>query len=293
MSFPQGPPGSPGYPQSQQPTTQFTAPTQQFGKIPDQDYGVPGVSKLPTYLTATVAVLGLLVYLSNFAPQFTMSASDFPFLGEVSGSSTGLGLAMIASLIAALLAGISLLPKQPSLVNIAAVAAVISFLLVIAEVVNKPNEATVDWGLYLVIAFTLLQAAVAVVALLFESGIVKAPVPRPKYDQGQQYGQYPGSYYGQQPGQLQQQRPGYPTPYTGSGGYPSTGPSTGGFSPAPSGQQSSSQAQSGPPTPPTGFPTYGQPPSGTSPGAQQPSTGNGPGTQHPPSSSSQSGQSPS
>ncbi|MGE2734848.1 DUF5336 domain-containing protein [Mycolicibacterium vaccae] len=294
MSFPQGPPGGPGYPSAQQPTTQFNAPTQQFGKVPDQDFGTPGVSKLPSYLTVAVAVLGLLVYLSSFAPQFTVSAADFPLLGEISGSSTGLALAVIASLIGALLAGVSLLPKQRSLVNIAAVAAVVSFLLVLAEVVNKPSDATVDWGLYLVIAFTLLQAAVAVVALLFESGVVKAPTPRPKYDQSQQYGQYPGSYYGQLPGQHQsQQRPGYPTPYTGSGGYPGTGQSTGGFPASQPGQQSAPQAQSGPPTPPTGFPTYGQPPSGSSPGAQQPQSGNGPGTQHPPSSSSQSGQSSS
>ncbi|MGE2833779.1 DUF5336 domain-containing protein [Mycobacterium sp. SMC-4] len=298
MSFPQGPPGGPGYPPAQQPTTQFTAPTQQFAKVPDQDFGAPAgtpaASKLPLYLTAAVAVLGLLVYLSSFAPQFTMSASDFPMLGEISGSSIGLALAVIASLVAALLAGISLLPKQRSFVNIAAVAAVLSFLLVVAEVVNKPGNATVDWGLYLVIAFTLLQAAVAVVTLLFESGIIKAPVPRPKYDQNQSYGQYPGSYYGQPPGQPQhqQQRPGYPTPYGGSGGYPSTGQSTGGFPASPQGQSqqgqsaqgqsSSGQQPSGPPTPPTGFPTYGQPPSGSNPG-----------TQHPPSSSSQSGQSSS
>ncbi len=29
------PPGSPGYPPAQQPTTQFAAPTQQFGKLPE------------------------------------------------------------------------------------------------------------------------------------------------------------------------------------------------------------------------------------------------------------------
>ncbi len=29
------PPGSPGYPPAQQPTTQFARPTQQFGKLPE------------------------------------------------------------------------------------------------------------------------------------------------------------------------------------------------------------------------------------------------------------------
>ncbi|BBX20428.1 hypothetical protein CRI77_24750 [Mycolicibacterium duvalii] len=286
MSYPQGPPGGPGYPGAQQPTTQFSAPTQQFGKVSDQDFGAPLASKLPLYLTAAVAVLGLLVYLSSFAPQFTVSSSDFPLLGEITGSSVGLMLAVIASVVAALVAGLGLLPKQRSPFNVAAIAAVLSFLLVIAEVVNKPGDASVGWGLYLVIAFTLLQAAVAVVALLFDSGIVNAPAPRPKYDQSQQYGQYPG-YYGQPPGQPQhgghqQQRPGYPTPYGGGSGYPSTGPSTGGFpATSPPSTQTTPQSapQSGPPTPPTGFPTYGQPPSGNAPGAQ-----------HPPSSSSQSGQ---
>lgn len=285
MSYPQGPPGGPGYPGAQQPTTQFTAPTQQFSRVPDQDIGPPAASKLPMYLTAAVAALGLLVYLASFAPQFTMSSSDFPMLGEITGSSTGLMLAVVASVVAALVAGLGLLPKARSPLNVAAVAAVLSFLLVVAEVVNKPSDASVGWGLYLVIAFTLLQAAVAVVALMFYSGVLNAPAPRPKYDQSQQYGQYPGGYYGPQQGQpqhgapsSQQQRPGYPTPYGGSSGYPSTGASTGGFpATSPSGQQSA--PQSGPPTPPTGFPTYGQPPSA-----------NGPGTQHPPSSSSQSGQ---
>ena len=51
------PPGSPGYPPAQQPTTQFAAPTQQFGKLPDATTTAEGPSKLPVYLTATVAAL--------------------------------------------------------------------------------------------------------------------------------------------------------------------------------------------------------------------------------------------
>jgi hypothetical protein len=290
MSYPQGQPGGqlggpqggPSYQptpqQQQQPTTQFSAPTQQFGRIGDPEPAADGPSKLPAYLTAAVAVLGLLVYLSYFAPQFTISASDFPGVGQISGSSLGLGLAVVTSVIAALLAGVSLLPKQRNHIAIAAVAAVLGFLLVISEVVNKPVPgATVDWGLYLVIAFSLLQAATSVVVLLFDAGILTPPVPRPRYEQQPQHygrfeGQYPGSYYGQPQGgpqhggpqQPQQQRPGYPTPYPGSsGGYPSTGPTTGGF-PATS--------PGGPPTPPTGYPTYGQPPASNTPTTQQPTT---------------------
>lgn len=298
MSYQPGPPGSPGYPPAQQPTNQFSAPTQQFGKVGEPGpSAAEGPSKLPVYLAAAVAALGLAVFLSSFAPLFTISASDFPGLGSISGSSFGLVLAVGASILAGLFAGASLLPKQTVSSAVIAVLSVAAFLLVIAEVINKPSGATIDWGLYLIIAFTLFQAIVAVAALLFDSGVITPPAPRPKYEQP--YGQYgaPGQYYGQpgqlgqpgqpgqhhggpQHGQPQQQRPGYPSTYPG--GFQG-GPSTGGYSP---GQQSGppSGQQSGPPTPPTGFPTYGQPPSGTAPTTQAPAQ---------PSSSSQSGQTPS
>lgn len=297
MSYPQGPPGSPGYPQAQQPTTQFSAPTQQFGRTPESSSSASDVaSKLPLYLAAAVALLGLAVYLASFAPLFTISASDFPGLGTISGSSFGLVLAVAASLVAGLLAGTALLPRQGVHTSVYAVLAVAAFLLIIAEVINRPSGAAIDWGLYLIIAFSLFQAIIAVAALLFESGVITPPAPRPKYDQSyghQQYGA-PGPYYGHQGQQHHggpQQRPGYPSTYPG--GYPG-GPSTGGY---PAAQQQShlqgqgqqgQQGQQGPATPPTGFPAYGQPPSSSS----QTSS---PTTQTPeqPSSSSQSGPPPS
>jgi hypothetical protein len=279
------PPGSSGYPPGQQPTTQFNQPTQQFGKIEQSPPAAAGPSKLPVYLLAAVAVLGLAVYLASFGPMFTISATDFPQLGSASGTSLGLGLAVAASVLAALFAGVSLLPKQASYTAVAAAVSVLAFLLVIGEVINKPEGVSIDWALYLVIVLTLLQALVAVGALLLDAGVITPPSPRPKYEQ-QQYGQYggPGQYYGQQHGLPQggaphQQRPGYPSQY---GGYPG-GPATGGFTQA--GPQ-----QGGPPTPPTGFPTYGQP---------QASSSSAPTTQVPAqpqssnSSTTQSGNSPS
>lgn len=276
------PPGSPGYPPAQQPTTQFSAPTQQFGRPGESGPSSDGRSKLPMYLAGVVAGLGLAVYLSSFAPLFTISASDFPGLGAISGSSFGLVLAVGAAILAALFAGAGLLPKQRIATAVIAALATTALLLVIAEVLNKPSGASIGWGLYLIIGFTLLQAIAAVAVLLIESGVMTAPAPRPKYDQ--HYGQYgaPGSYYGQpgqqhhggpQQGQPQQQRSGYPSTYPGGYG---PGPSTGGYIPG--------QQQSGPPTPPTGFPTYGQPPSSSAPTTQVPAQG---------SSSSQSGQTPS
>jgi hypothetical protein len=167
-----------------------------------------------------------------------------------------------------------------------AVLSVLGFLLAVSIVLTAPRGVEIKWGLYLIIAFGLVQAIVAIAVLLFDAGVITPPAPRPRYEQ-QQYGQYgaPGPYYGQphhQPGpphqqgpQQQQQRPGYPSPY--GGGYQG-GPSTGGFS----------GSQSGPPTPPTGFPTYGQPPSGNA-------SSSAPTTQVPAqqSSSSQSGPPPS
>jgi hypothetical protein len=271
------PPGSPGYPPAQQPTTQFAAPTQQFGKLPEAAPAAEGPSKLPVYLTAAVAALGLAVYLSSYGPQFQASADFF--------TPTLLDLGVVASLLAALIAGVGLVPKQKTSPALVAVLSVLGFLLAIAIVLTAPQGVSIEWGLYLIIAFSVVQAIVAVAVLLFDAGVITPPAPRPRYEQ-QQYGQYGGSgpYYGQphQPGPPQQQgpqhqqRPGYPSPY--GGGYPG-GPSTGGFS---GGQQS------GPPTPPTGFPTYGQPPSGNA-------SSNAPTTQVPaqPSSSSQSGPPPS
>src|SRR4051794_31486335 len=249
------PPGSPGYPPAQQPTTQFAAPTQQFGKAPDAAPAADGPSKLPVYLTAAVAALGLAVYLASYGPLFTITSSDFQGLGDLSGASFGLELAVVASLLAGLLAGASLLPKQKTYVVVVAVFAVVSFLLVIAEVLDKPSSVSIGWSLYLIIAFSVVQAIIAVAVLLFDAGVINAPAPRPRYEQ-QQYGQYggPGQYYGQQhqpgpPHQQQQQRPGYPSQY--GSGYQG-GPSTGGFSAGPPG--------GGPPPPPPRFPPHRQPP---------------------------------
>jgi hypothetical protein len=277
------PPGSPGYPPAQQPTTQFSAPTQQFGKLPEAAPApaAEGSSKLPMYLTAAVAALGLAVYLSSYGPLFAANADLF--------TPTLLDIGVVAALLAGLIAGVGLVPKQKASPAVVAVLSVLGFLLAVAIVLTAPDGVEIQWGLYLIIAFSLVQAIVAVAVLLFDAGVITPPAPKPRYEQQQQYGQYgaPAPYYGQQhqPGpphqqgpQQQHQRPGYPSQY--GGGYPG-GPSTGGFS---SGQQS------GPPTPPTGFPTYGQPPSGNASNAS-----NAPTTQVPaqPSPSTQSGPPPS
>jgi hypothetical protein len=206
------------------------------------------------YLAVAVAVLGFGVYLSSFGPLFTAGADYF--------TPTLLDLAVVASIAAGLIAGVSLLPKQKALPAVLAVLSVLAFLLVIAIVLTAPQGVSIDWGLYLIIAFTVFQAIAAVAILLFDAGIISPPAPRqPRYEQ-QQYGQYGGApsgqYYGHPqhtppPQQGPPQRQGYPSQY---GGYQSSGPSTGGYG---------GSHQSGPPTPPTGFPAYGQPPSSSAP----------------------------
>jgi hypothetical protein len=269
------PPTNPGYQPSQQPGP-YGAPTSSFAPTE------AGPSKLPLYLNVAVVVLGLAAYLASFGPILTVHADLGPFGGaELTGG--GGGYPVIATLVAALLAAAALLPKTRDYGGVIATAAVIAVLTAIAQVVSKPTGFSVGWGLWLLLAFTLLQAIVAVAALLLEAGVISAPTPRPRYEQFGQYGPPPGGYYGQPgpqgPPQGLQPRPNYPAQY--GGGY-SSSPSTGGFG----------GAQSGPPTPPTGFPSFSPPPSAGS-GQQQPAAQ--PEQQQPqaPSSSPSSGPNPS
>ncbi|AIY48165.1 MULTISPECIES: DUF5336 domain-containing protein [Mycolicibacterium] len=278
------PPSNPGYPPTPQSGSQFDA-TQQFAKaVPAQTPAapaapvavnvVPGENKLPEILLAVVAGVGLLIYFVSFA--FEIQA--------VIGS-----LIIAVPLVAGLVAGVSVLPKQKNRVAPAAVLATLGLLLAISVSVAAGGGA--DWTIWVLLVLTLIQAGAAIAALLFHAGIITPPAPKPQFDQQPQYGQYggPSQYYGQQHQpqhggqpyqQAQPQQPGYPSQY---GGY-SSGPNTGGYpvqSPqGPQGQQG--QQPSGPPTPPTGYPTYGQPqqsgssaPSG-GPAQQPPSQQSGP-----------------
>lgn len=271
MSYP---PTNPGYPQTQPP-----GPYGGTG-APSYAQAEAGPSKLPFYLTIAVVVLGLAAYLASFGPVFTVSAELGPFGGAELTASGG-GYPVIAAVLAALLAAVSLLPKAKTFSSVTAVIAVLAVLLVIAQLMSKPTGFQVGWALWLVLAFTLLEAFAAVTVLLFESGVVAPPAPRPRYEQYGQYGPPPGGYYGQPGPQGPAQRPNYPSQY---GGY-SSGPSAGGSGPA--GPQYG--PQNGAPTPPTGFPSFSPPPSSGS-GQQQPEPG-----QHSqaPSSSPSTGPNPS
>lgn len=244
--------GGPGYPGAQH--SGAYAPSTQHAK---ED----GPSKLPVYLLAAVAVLGLAAYLLTFGPVW-----------EAGASGTGAtSLAIIAILFAGVFAVVALVPKQGNYTAVVTATAVVGFLLVIWDLIE--NAGAAGWALIAIVVVSALQTIAAIGALLLEAGVVSPPAPRPKYDPYQQ--QY-GGYYGQPPQMsgppqhaAQQQPPPSSQPtqtirqpgYSQYGGYPGGTGQSSGFS---------AQSQdSSPPTPPTGFPTYAQPPSSSAP--QEPS----------------------
>lgn len=261
-------PGNPGF-QPSQPSGSYGQPTPSFAKS-----GGEVESKVPQYLRIAVVALGLGVYLANFGPIVTITDVDYPLILSDAGHTVPLAV------LAALLAGAALLPKARSYTAVVAVVSALGALLAISTVADASGSYTIGWGLWLILIFSVLQAAAAVGSLLLEAGVVTAPAPRPKYDPYAQYGLPPGGNYYGQPGQQgyghqghqghqAPQQPGYPSSY---GSYPSA-PSSGGFgaqqapsSPSTGGFNSGGQqaAPQGPPTPPTGFPSYNSPSSGGS-----------------------------
>lgn len=272
-------PGNPGYPPAQSPGGYGGSPSSPTA-------GATGASKLPLFLTIVVAALGPAAYLASFGPMFTIYADMGPGSGGLFiGGGIGTAAAVIATLLAALLGAIGLLPKANNYIPVVAALAMLGALLVIAETVNAPSDWSIGWGLWLVLGFSVLQAFAAVIALLLESGVITAPAPRPRYDPYAAYGQYgqynpyaaqaPAGYYGQPGGQQHAaarqhgpvpptQQAGYPAPY-GYGAAP-VAPSNAGFS-VPGGQSGPEQDQDeSVSTPPTGFPSC----AGTSGGSSGP-----------------------
>ena len=239
------PPGSPGYPPAQSPGSYGAAATPSFTKSDD------GESSLKLYLNIAVLALGLAIYLVSYGPMITRILPNGEELAE-SGSTLPVDLALLAGL----LAGVSLLPKAKNYSAVVAAVAILGGLLLIEDTIGASGR---GWALWIAVGSGVVQAALAVSALLLDAGVITAPAPRPKYDPYGHYGQY--GYYGQQ---QPYQQSGYGAQY---GGYPS-GPSTGGFSAQPGPQQG---LQHGSPTPPTGFPSFGLPPSA---GSGAPGQGN-------------------
>ncbi|WP_292976778.1 DUF5336 domain-containing protein [Mycobacterium sp.] len=252
------PPGNPGYPPAQSPGSYGAPAASSFGKSEGAE------NNLKHYLTIAVAVLGVLAYLASYFPMVSRVLPNGDELVE-KGSTLPVGLVFLAGL----LAGVSLLPKAKNYLATVTAVSVLGALLLLQDTINASDRGA---GLWFAVTAGVVQAGVAVTALLLDAGVITPPAPRPKYDQ--YYGQY-GGYYGQQ--QAPYQQSGYGTQY---GGYPS-GPNTGGF-PAQSGPQPSSaqSQQHGSPTPPTGFPSFSPPPSSGSGSPQQGGAGDQGGSGH-------------
>jgi hypothetical protein len=214
-----------------------------------------------------VAILGLAAYLLIFGPAWKSS--------DASGSVVPI-LGIIGMLFAALFAVIALLPKQANYTPVVTSTSVVGFLLIIWDLIKGGQAA--GWALIVIVVLSALQTVAAIATLLLDAGVITAPAPRPKYDPYQQ--QYRGPYYQQQPSftgppsgpqpphaQAPQgfgPTPGYPRQFS----YPG-GPAPSGF---PTQQIPTHQIhQPGPPTPPTGFPTYAPPPS--APASNAPASG--------------------
>ncbi|MEU4317080.1 DUF5336 domain-containing protein [Nocardia sp. NPDC024068] len=159
---------------------------------------------LPFFLTIGAAAVGVLAFLLGFL-SYVGADSD---LDLPSSADTSLNLfeyqeAPIGGLllIAGLLAGLSLLPKQ-NWVGAAAAVAGGTFFTILFQMFTLPEGAKAEIGLYLILVLALVQTGLAVAVVLFDTGILKPPAPRPSTP-----GQFPGGQQGY--GQQQYQQQGY------------------------------------------------------------------------------------
>jgi len=260
------PPTNPGYPGPQQPggyspgvigpgVIAGAGPGGAAGPAP---YPSPATrpNRMPTVLAVAVLVLGLAAFFASFGPLLVINTDIGPF-GGAEFTASGLSYWTVAAVLAALLAAVGLLPRSANYTPIVAVAAVLAVLLVIAQIINRPSGFSVGWALWLVLLFTAGQAVAAVVALMFQAGVLNAVPSRARYPYGGQYAPPPSAYYPGVP--AGGQRPGYPTPY---GGYP---------------PYASSEPAGGPDTPPTGFPGYSPAPPAETSQSAEPAPGSSPG----------------
>ncbi|MEU4599613.1 DUF5336 domain-containing protein [Nocardia sp. NPDC023988] len=239
MSYPTG--GS-GYNAPATPAAPTQGPSTGAAAAASVDDG--GAKGLPFILTAAGAGLGVVTFLLGFAPFIGFSLGAKTETSSMFDSSAGGYAALI--LAAAIVAGLSLLPKLNNLPVAVALAAA-GFVGVVVALISI-ESAELQWGAFVVSVFAFIVTVLLVVALLFQLGIIKPPAPKPAQPQQPgQYGQYGQQGYGQQgygqPGQQQS---------FGQGGYGQA--STGGQYPtqSPYGQQSS------PSMPQAQQPSYGQ-----------------------------------
>ncbi|MBB5914612.1 hypothetical protein BJY24_003479 [Nocardia transvalensis] len=170
---------------------------------------------LPFFLAVGVAALGVINFLLGFTAYATTKAQDLGMgvktesQSETFFKAIGISPLLAFLLLGGLLAALSLLPKQ-NWTGAAAAASAAGFLGLLVQSFTLPEEISLAWGAWVVLFLGLVQTAAAVVAVLFETGILAAPAPKPaaagfgqqaSYGQGQQqsFGQGQQAAYGQQP----------------------------------------------------------------------------------------------
>lgn len=227
-----------------------------------------GGKGLPFFLTIGVAAVGVIAFLLGFLSYVGADTDmDLPSSADTSLNLFEYQEATIGGLllIAAILAGLSLLPKQDWVGAAAAVAAG-TFVTILFQLFSLPEGAKAEIGLYLILVLALVQTGLAVAVVLFDAGILTPPAARPaaqtgfpggqqgygqqqyqgqqSYGQQQGYGQQYSSGQQQQPGYGQQQaygqQPGYAQQQQQQQGYgqqPQQSPYAGGQQPSPYGQQ--------------------------------------------------------
>lgn len=226
MTFPGGQPG--GYP-GQGPQQPLQGPGG-YGRPPGSGtkLGLPQIAHL------VAAGLGVLILFLSFA-----SVVDG---GDVSFYEGGVGWVPALMLAGGLLSAKVIFPgedKKPGLIPpVLIVSTVLAYLFTVFT-----SSGDLGAGGIMVMIFGLLQAAAAVVGLLFDLGVIKPPAPNP-YGHQQPGGMYPPSgAFGQQ--QQPPAQPGYGQPPAQPGQQTTFAPQQGQF-----GQQQ----QPPPGTPPGGYP---------------------------------------
>ncbi|MFI6367203.1 DUF5336 domain-containing protein [Nocardia sp. NPDC050630] len=157
---------------------------------------------LPYFLVVGVAALGVLNFLLGFLPFFgqkprrgaSVDGSDTLSLFQYFGAAGLLAILLLGGL----LAGLTLLPKQ-NWTGAAAAASAAGFLGTLFLSFTTPDDLNVElkWGAYVLLILAFVQTAVAVAAVLFETGVLTPPAPKPATPQGPQGGFGAGGY-GQQ-----------------------------------------------------------------------------------------------
>lgn len=194
---------------------------------PPQQYQPPlksdTPSSLPRILSIVVVALGVINFLVGLAGQYEAFGSTTNFFLVGNGDPTSIALLLAGAAVA----GVGLLPKQPTTISIAAALSISGWLVLVFQSFNTgeagPTGVSIGLGIgaFVVLFLGFVQSAAAVVGTLFSAGVLKAPSPKPV-----SYGQQnPFQSYGQQgyaPGQGQpgqgQSQPGQGQPGQGQPG---------------------------------------------------------------------------